>query len=185
MRERFSPPQAPSSARRPRAYLRAVGLVALLTVALSACTIYVRPGASVDVGVSLNDVILSFQPTRGDGATYYVGDTIEFAIRTSESGYVSLTAMDPDGSVYVFARNVYVPGNRTVLLPTPEMNVTFSAGPPTGYHRVRASFTSGRTDTTRVTYRGRSGNGAWTSAIELDIRGYPVKDVAETSLVIR
>ncbi len=157
----------------------------LLTLALSACTIYIRPGGPVDVGVSLNDVIAEFQPTRGDGATYYVGDEIEFRVRTRESGYLTLSAIDPDGRVYVFARNIRVSAGSTEILPTREMRVTFNAAPPRGFHRIRASFTSGRTDPSRVSYIGRYGDGSWTSAIQVDIGGYDVRDVAQTTLTIR
>ncbi len=165
--------------------LRLAPFALLLAAALSACTIYVRPGGPIHVGVPLDPVIEAFAPTRGEGATYHVGDGVEFRIRTRESGYVTLSAMDPDGRVYVLSRNIYIPGGRTVILPTPEMRVSYTAAPPRGYHRIRASFTSARTDPTRVTYLGRFGGDAWTSAIEIDIRSYPVRDVAETSLVIR
>lgn len=165
--------------------IRIALLAALLAGALSACTIQIQPGGPIDVGVTLNNVITDFQPTRGAGATYFVGDDIEFQIRTRESGYVSLTAIDPDGRVYVFARNIYVSGGRTVTLPTPDMRVVFTAAAPRGFQRVRASFTSGRTDTGRVSYQGRYGDSQWSSAIQVDIRGYSVRDVAETNLVIR
>ncbi len=165
--------------------VRLAPVALVLGLALSACSIYVRPGTPVQVGVPLDNVITYFEPTRGSGATYFLGDGIEFRIRTSDSGYVTLSAMDPDGRVYVFARNIYVPGNRTVILPTPEMRVSFSAAPPRGLHRIRASFTSARTDPGHVHYSGRHGEGDWTSAIEIDIRGYPVRDVAVTTLYIR
>jgi hypothetical protein len=170
-----------------RRLLRILPLAAVLAAALSACTVYVRPGQPGPVGMSvpLNDVITTFQPTRGDGAVYQLGDTIQFRIRTNESGYVTLSAMDPDGRVYVFARNIFVPAYHTLILPTREMRVTFSAAPPTGFHRVRAAFTSGPTDPGRVHYSGRFGASAWTAAIDLDIRSFHVRDVAETTLIIR
>ena len=165
--------------------VRLAPLALVLAMALSACTVYVRPGGPVRVDVPLDDVITSFAPTLGAGATYYVGDRVEFTIRTRESGYVTLSAMDPDGRVYVFARNIYVPAYQTVILPTPEMRVSFSAAPPRGLHRIRAAFTSSRTDPGHVHYTGRYGEGAWTSAIEFDIRDYPGRDVAVTTLYIR
>jgi len=165
--------------------LRLAPFALVLSLALSACSIYVRPGTPARFGVPLDNVITSFEPTRGAGATYFLGDGIEFRIRTRDSGYVTLSAMDPDGRVYVFARNIYVPANRTVILPTSEMRVSFSAAPPRGLHRIRASFTSTRTNPSHVRYSGRHGEGDWTSAIEIDIRGYPVRDVAVTTLYIR
>lgn len=160
-------------------------LATVLALALTACTIEFRPGASIDVGVSLDNVITDFRPSRGVGATYFVGDNIVFSIRTRESGYITLTALDPDGRVYVFSRNIYVPGGRTVSIPTRDMRVVFTAAAPRGFQRVRASFTNSPTDTGRVTYRGRHGAGQWSSAIEVDIRGSTIRDIAETNLVIR
>ncbi len=167
--------------------LRVLPIAVVLAAALTACTVYVRPGPPTPshIGVPLDHVIELFQPTRGAGAVYYLGQHVEFRIRTDVSGYVTLSAMDPDGRVYVFARNIYVPGHRTVILPTPDMRVSFSAAPPTGYHIIRAAFTGSRTDPNRVHYSGRFGSDAWSSAIELDIRPYQVRDVASTTLIIR
>jgi hypothetical protein len=166
-----------------RSSLRIFPLLAVLALLVSACTIYVRPGTVSDVDVDLSDVIVDFRPTRGEGSTYYVGEEIEFYIDTTQSGYVTLSAIDPDGSVYVFSRNIPVGPGRTVL-PLPSQRVAFSAAPPRGFHRVRAHFTPQRTDET-VTFRGRYGDGEWTSAITLEIRAYPVRDVEETYLYIR
>jgi len=158
----------------------ATALVALL---VSACTITVRPGGVGGGDYPLNQVIQEFRPTRGSGATYRVGDQIEFRLVVNQPGYVTLSAIDPDGRVYTFARNV--PVERGVnYLPTAGQRVVYSAGPPRGLHYVRASFTSGRTDS-NVTYTGRMGNGEWNSAINLEIRSFPVRDVFETSLNIR
>lgn len=170
-----------------RRLLRVLPFVLLLAVSLTACTVYVRPGPPVPgpIGVPLDNVITSFQPTRGPGAVYYLGENIQFRIRTNQSGYVTLSAMDPDGRVYVLARNIYVPAYRTTIIPTPDMRVTFSAAPPTGFHRVRASFTSSPTSPGEVRYQGRYGASAWSSAIDRDIEGFPVRDVADTSLTIR
>lgn len=167
-----------------RKTVRFAVVAALAALILSACTIYVRPYWPADSGVELSGVIQDFRPTRGAGATYFVGETIEFAIRTSSSGFVTLTAIDPDGSVYVLSRNIAVSAGRTIL-PTLDQRETYSAGPPRGLHRVRASFTSNRTNESSVSYRGVSGEGNWTSSISIDIRPSPIRDVAETSLIIR
>lgn len=170
-----------------RRLFRVLPLAVLLAAALSACTVYVSPGppAPGHITVPLDSVITSFQPTRGAGAVYYLGENIEFRIRTNRSGYVTLSAMDPDGRVYVLARNIYVHAYRATVLPTPQMRVSFSAAPPTGFHRVRASFTSSPTNPGQVRYQDRSGVQAWSIAIDRDIDGYPVRDVAETTLTIR
>lgn len=161
--------------------LSVVSLLAALALLMSACTVTIRPSASI--GVELNPIISDFRPTRGVGAVYRVGEQIEFLVTTNQPGYVTLTAIDPDGTVYVLSRNIRVQGGSTVL-PTVEQRVTYNAAPPRGFHRVRASFTSGPTSGS-VVYRGRSGEGAWSSAINVEIRDFPTRDVAETNLNIR
>ncbi len=156
---------------------------AFTALLLSACTITIRPGGVGTVEYPLHPVIEEFRPTRGSGATYYVGDDIEFMVVVNQSGYITLSAIDPDGRVYTFARNLYV--ERGVnYLPGRGERVVYSAAPPRGLHYVRASFTSGRTDSS-VTYRGRTGTDGWNSAINLEIRSFPVRDVSETRLYIR
>lgn len=159
--------------------------LAALAVALlaSACTIYVRPGGLVTGDITLNPVIQDFRPSRGEGSTYNIGENVEFRIVTSQSGYVTLTALDPDGRIYVFERNVPV-GAGTTYLPLAGSRHVYSVAPPRGLQRVRASFTSTPTDGT-VRYVGRYGDGEWSSAITIDIRPAPVRDVAETSFYIR
>ena len=156
---------------------------ALLALLVSACTITVRPGGVGGSDYPLNTVIEEFRPTRGGGATYNIGDRIEFRLVVNQPGFITLSAIDPDGRVYTFARNV--PVQRGVnFLPTPGQRVVYTAGPPRGLHYVRAAFTSGRTNNS-VTYTGRYGNGEWNSAINLEIRNVPVRDVLETTLYIR
>ncbi len=169
--------------------VRMFGVAAMLVILLAGCTVYVVPGdravqGRISFTLELDQVITSFQPTRGPGATYNLGEQIEFAIRTNESGYVSLTAIDPDGSVYTFARNIWVEAGRTTMLPTRGSRVAFVADPPAGLHRVRASFTRDRVDTTRVRYEGRSGEDGWTSALRVELSEATVRDVVETYLFI-
>lgn len=142
-------------------------LVLTLSTALGACTFYVnpRPGASVtvrplpsapapDIVVTETAVVTDFAPTRGEGSVYALGDSISFRLRTTGSGYVTLTATGPDGSSSVFAQNVYVAGGADTVLPTPQERVTYTLTPPRGLQRVTASFSStsgGFGDTTAET----------------------------------
>lgn len=161
--------------------LRSILSVALIAVIASACTVVVQPGTG-GIG-NLDGVIVDFRPTRGVGAIYNVGDEIQFLIQTSSPGFVTLTAIDPDGRVYVISRNISVAGGTTIL-PTAEQRVVFNAAPPRGFHRIRASFTSNRTAET-VIYSGRRGDGEWTNAISIEINPAPLRDVRETNLTIR
>lgn len=163
--------------------LRLALVAAALTLLATACTITVRPGGFASADLSLTGVIQDFQPTRGRGSQYYVGENVEFRIVTDRSGYVTLTALDPDGKVYVFERNIPVQAG-TNYLPAAGARHVYSVNPPLGLQRVRASFTSSRTDSS-VRYAGRYGEGEWTSAIQIDIRPSSVRDVAETSFYIR
>src|SRR5690606_12507723 len=159
--------------------LRSIVSVALLAVLVSACTVVVQPGQG-SIGVDLNNVITDFRPTRGVGAVCGVGEEIQFLIQTSNPGYVTLGAIDPDGRVYILSRHIAGPGG-SVVLPTAEQRITYNAAPPRGFHRVRASFTSARTNET-VIYNGRRGDGEWSSAISIEINPAPLRDVRETNL---
>jgi len=126
-------------------------------------------------------VIERFESNR---ASYRVGDTLSFRIRTNRPGYVTLTAYDPDGRVYVFARNVEVRGNRTETIPTGR--TVFRAISPTGLHVVRAHFTPERTPES-VVFRGVGTLDTWLTQIVLEIRGFGfgAESVAETRFEVR
>ena len=163
--------------------------LAAVAVLLSGCTVYFVEGdrtesGRVTIDLELDEVITSFAPTRGTGSTYRIGQQIQFQLRTRQDGYVTLTAIDPDGTVYPIARNLRVYAGQMNVLSGSQIGVRFIADPPTGLHRVRASFTANRTDTSRVEYRGRSGEEGWSSAIRIELRSANVRDVAETYFYI-
>jgi hypothetical protein len=166
----------------------------VLILALGGCTIYLTDGEAtvrssvrgrITFGVPLQDVITYFQPSKGAGATYRVGESIAFDIRTTNDGFVTLTSIDPDGFVHTFARNIFVRGGSIQTIEGPDRRHIFTVEPPRGLLRVRASFTSGRTDPSRVSFRGKRGEEAWTQSITVDVRPYDVRDVAETYLYVR
>ena len=163
-------------------------LAGLLTLVLTSCTLYVTPGdvsvsGRVSFGISVSDVILTFEPTRGTGAAYYVGENIAFRVLTARDGYLTLTAIDPDGTVYTLARNLYVRGGRVQVIEGPNAASVFSLVPPRGFHRVRASFTSDPTSG-RVSYQGVYGEEAWSRTIRAELDPYEVRDVAETNFYL-
>ena len=161
-----------------------------VSLLLAGCAVYVSPDHLQVAGryrIALGNVIRVFEPNRGQGATYNVGEEIRFRIVTSRSGYVTLTAIDPDGFVYVLGpRNTYVDAGETIL-PVARDNIRFTAAPPRGFHRVRVSFTPQPTDTTVTVYRGRRGVDTWTETIVTEVERYPsdARDIAETNLFIR
>lgn len=166
----------------------------MLALVLGGCTIYLTDGETsvrtsvrgrITFGVPLQDVITRFTPSRGVGANYRVGESIAFDIRTTSDGYVTLTSIDPDGFVHTFARNIFVSGGTTHTIEGPDRRHIFTVEPPRGLLRIRASFTSGRTDTSRVSYRDQRGEEAWTQSISVDVRPYDTRDVVETHIYVR
>ncbi len=160
--------------------------VALVTM-LAACTItFVPSDVLVDVerpSRPRQAVIERFESVRG---AYSVGEPVSFRIATATSGYVTLTAIDPDGRVYVIARNVRVEGGgRLHVIPASDARIAFVAVPPTGRHAVRAHFTPRRTSET-VIFTGVVGIDAWFARIrlELDGTGFVLDDTAEARFSI-
>ena len=169
---------------------RVFGLgLALLALTLASCTLYVSPNDDVSVrgrvrfGIEVNDVIQVFEPNRGAGATYFVGDEVSFRVRTDRDGYVTLTALDPDGRVQTFARDVYIRGGETTVIPGRSAAYVFTVEPPRGLQRVRAYFTPSRTGE-RVRARAITGEDQWTQSIVTEVRPYDVRDIAETRFFI-
>lgn len=162
----------------------AILLAAAAAVGLSACTITFYPDVSVDRPRPVSSAVI--EVFESSWSSYRVGDRVSFRIRTNQAGYVTLTAFDPDGSVYVIARNVAVRGNRVEVIPAPFGRTTFVAAPPTGVHLVRAHFTPEPTPE-RVRFVGTGSLDAWLAQIVLEIRGYGygAEDVAQTRFDIR
>lgn len=167
---------------------------AALVLVLGGCTVYLSDGETsvrssirgrITFGVPLHDVITRFTPTKGAGANYRVGESIAFDIRTTSDGYVTLTSIDPDGYVHTFARNIFVRGGVRQTIEGPDRRHIFTVDPPRGLLRIRASFTSGRTDSSRVSYRDKRGEDAWTQSIAVDVRPYDRRDVVETHIYVR
>lgn len=162
-----------------------LALVALV-VATAACTITFVPGdvlVDVERPAPRPTLIQRFESVRG---IYRVGDSVSFRIATADAGYVTLTAIDPDGSVYVIARNVRVEGGgRSQVIPSSTARIAFVAVPPTGRHAVRAHFTPRRTSET-VVYTGVFGIDAWFARIRLELEGtgYVIDDTAEARFTI-
>jgi len=173
---------------RPLARRFAAALAAAAAaLVLAGCTItFVDPeGVGSRPPDGANDVIVRFEARAGEGASYRVGSEISFAMRTRVDGYVTLTSLAPDGAVHVFARNIYVPARRDVVIDGRDQGVVFVVEPPRGWHRVRASFTPRRTDVSRVSFRGRIGEDDWLAAIRIELEPFEIRDVAATRFYVR
>jgi Domain of unknown function (DUF4384) len=152
---------------------------------LAGCRVIVTPGnvsvgANVRFGIELSPIIQVFEPTRGAGSSYFVGDAIAFRILTNRTGYVTLSAIDPGGTVYVFARNIYVRGGETTTLSGPDSSNIFTLQPPRGLHRVRAAFTPSASRATSITYQNVYGEDNWTRIVVNDVQPFQIRDIVET-----
>ena len=172
--------------RIPFLRLPRLAMILALASALAGCTVTItdRADGSIDT-VGANDILQRFEPRGGAGSSYRIGDDISFVVRSRSEGYVTLSSLAPNGDVDVFARNVYVPARRDVVIDGSDRGVVFVVEPPRGWHRVRASFSPRRTDTSRVAFRGRAGEDAWSTAIRFDLAPFDVRDWAETRFYVR
>lgn len=109
-----------------------------LAAFLSACTLTLYPeGLSVTYRVDFGGAILRFEPDRGRGATYFVGEEVRFFLTLDRPGWVSLVVQDPDGYTYELDR-FHLSRGTHVLPPGP---YRYTLTPPRGLHRVRAVYT--------------------------------------------
>jgi hypothetical protein len=166
-----------------------LSVVLLIALGLSSCRVVVTPGnvsigTNVRFGIEVSPIIQVFEPTRGAGANYVVGDAISFRILTNRSGYITLTAIDPDGSIYVLVQNLYVQGGLVTTISGPNARSIFTLQPPYGLHRVRAAFTPSPTGTASITYQSTRGEDNWTRIIVTDVTPYNVRDIVETRFFI-
>ncbi|MBN2252199.1 MAG: DUF4384 domain-containing protein [Kosmotogaceae bacterium] len=81
-----------------------------------------RPGASINVNVSLN---------KGMGSTYYGGESLGLSFSVDRSAYVAVLDIDPSGQIQVLFPNVYdqdnyVQGGKTYTLPTDKATTKYN-----------------------------------------------------------
>ncbi len=128
-------------------------LVTLTLLVLSACAVYNTPEPSSSVKVrptpSQSEIvvtavpeIITFAPTRGEQAAYDLGESISFRVRTTQDGYLTLTAYGPDNVASGFAQGAFVEGGVDTVLPTAESGVSYDLAPPRGLQRVSATLSS-------------------------------------------
>lgn len=162
-------------------------LVALLAGSLalgfSSCAPSLRPNMGLQ-GSSSN-LIARVTPDRGEGSTYRVGESIKINVTTRDAGYVTLLALNNDGTANALVRDAYVAAGTTTF-PRAQDYVTFNAAPPVGLQRVRALFTRLR-PTTDLVLRGTYDNTRWNNTANEYLAPYPAadRDVQETYLYIR
>ncbi len=155
-----------------------------LLVLLSACRVVVTPtDVSLGVSGSYSPVISRFEPDRGVGASYRVGEEVRFIITLQRSGYLSLVAIDPDGRSYEFEHGVYLAAG-TYVLPLAQMRHRYVVDYPTGRQIVKAVFTDTRPSGVR--FQGVYSNDGFKERLRLYFnQSYAsVRDVAQTYFYI-
>jgi len=156
----------------------------LLAVLLSSCFPVVRPEVAVGLrfGFELNPIITRFEPDRGQGASYRVGERVNFVVSLTRPGYVALFGIDPNGVTYEFDRVFLNPG--THLLSGPP-GFRYEIRPPLGIQRVRAIYTD-TPHPSGFVFRGTYSQEGWEqqTSIYIQLSGSRVRDVAETFFYI-
>ena len=176
-------------------------LVGSLAVLLAGCTVTFLPGDSSDgvrptpptevvrpdptapadrptapASLPSEGSILQFEVTPN---TIRPSSTLIFRTRFARAGYLTVSAMAPNGRVEVLLRNVPVaPGFQLVppVAAPPSERVRASA--PVGTWIVRAQFAEVRTS---ARYQGVQGYDAWTAAVADDLSGAANASVYQTS----
>lgn len=156
--------------------MRLLGI--LLAGLLSACTVTLE-GVTVSYRLDFTPAILRFEPDRGAGATYYVGEEVRFFLTLADPGWISLVTIDPDGRTYEFDR--FYLGRGTHVLPPGAYRYTVT--PPRGLQRVRAIYTDTHPGSLRL-------EGVYTDwdarlRVYLETSGARRYQVAETYFYIR
>ena len=150
-------------------------------------TVTVSGGIRITIGIRVAEVITDFQPTRGEGATYRVGEQgVQFRVNTTRSGYVTLAFYNPNDPScrspnYVEITNIPVEAGTNIV----PRNTNLSASAPAGTTFVRAYFhtSAGPSGVFQDCYNQSGFNGRTRSYLG----NYPenARDVAETYLVVR
>ena len=171
-----------------------------LTALLSGCTVTFRPGEpsgaerptpptettrpdptrpvrpQVPAALPGEGSILQFEVAPN---TIRPSSTMVFRTRFARAGYLTVSALAPNGRVEVLLRNVPVsPGFQLVPPVGAPPSERVQASAPTGTWVVRAQFAEVRTT---ARYQNVQGYDAWIDAVADDLRGAASASVYETS----
>jgi hypothetical protein len=177
-------------------FVKRILFLAALAFSLSGCFIIVpdRPSTVVQpqptttrpVVVTTNprpvvsNIIQDFQPTRGNGGSYRVGESIVFRLTVNRPGFVTLVFYN-DGSLPDYEiRNIAVDTGLNLI---PNSNEVV-ASEPIGVTRTRAFFTP--QPNTNVSFLRGSGVSFFEDTSNAFLSPYPVelRDVKDTFVVV-
>ncbi len=158
--------------------MRKLAVLLGLLFVLAGCRIVVE-GGEVRLGYRYGAVIHRFEPDRGPGGVYRVGEPVRFFLELAQPGYVTLVVTDPDGRRYAIETARWLPAGWNELPPR-WAGYRYTADYPTGRHTVTAYYSRTRGSVT-LTLEARSGEPA-TAGIAVDTRH--VEDRASTYLYV-
>ncbi len=135
---------------------------------------------TVSFGVQVGDVIADFQPNRGNGGRYRIGEDITLRLTSRESGFVTLVIYNPAEYRNAEIRNIPVQRGINII---PNQN-RLTASEPAGVTRFRAFFTPQPND--NVSFLRGNGESYLETSTAAYLNPYPVqlRDVKETFVVV-
>ncbi|WP_027892899.1 DUF4384 domain-containing protein [Calidithermus chliarophilus] len=131
-------------------------------------------------GLELTQVIKRFEPGKGAGAAYRVGEAVRFVLNLDRQGHVAVISLDLDAQSTPRLLGRYFLAAGDQVLPPPGGPSEYRLSPPAGWQRVRVIFTDRQGPSA---LSARDGDAA--TAAYIRSSGATVFDVAETYLVIR
>lgn len=160
--------------------MRKLALGLVLLALLPACRVVITDAETrLRVDYRAGGVIERFEPDRGPGAVYRVGEEVRFYVWLAEPGYVTLVVTDPGGRRYALETDRWLPAGFNEL-PPPGAGYRYTATYPTGRHRATLYYSQTRGGV-RLSFLARSGGPA-VAGIRIDER--VASDQAETYLWI-
>ncbi len=176
--------------------MKRILILAALALSFTSCFYVVRPAngepaqpsttgsasvtVSISFGVQVGNVIQNFQPTKGNGATYGIGEQIALSLTSRENGYVTLVIYNPFEYRNAEIRNIPVSRGQNII----PRNVGLTASAPAGTTRFRAFFTP---QPSNVSFLNGYGERYLETQTFAYLEPYPVqsRDVKEAFLYVR
>jgi hypothetical protein len=161
-------------------------LIGLLVfgIVLTACA----PSALERSRFGAQDIISNFQPDRGEGASYKVGELVKFSFTLAQSGYITLVSMDPDTTTGEVEHSIAMKAGNNFLPRVNDVNATgakaaYKVFPPTGRQRVILLFTDTPVAKT-IRFEGKLDQDALNTKINAYFGQAKTRDVAESSIEV-
>jgi hypothetical protein len=134
------------------------------------------------------EIIGNFQPDRGEGASYKIGELIKFSFTLAQSGYITLISMDPDTTTGEVEYSIAMKAGNNILPRSNDVNATgakaaYKAFPPAGRQRVILLFTSTPVAKT-VRFTGKLDEDALSAKINAYFGQTTTRDVSETAIEV-